>query len=93
MLDATYVIKKPVVTEKSAWEASRFNRYTFEIDRLARKVDVARAIQEIYGVTVEKVATQVRKGEAKRTRFGTTRTSDKKRAIVQLKDGDTIDLI
>lgn len=93
MLDATYIIKKPIVTEKSAWEASRFNRYTFEIDRLARKKDVKRAVQEIYGVTVERVATQLRKGEAKRTRYGVTRTSDRKRAIVQLKDGDVIDLI
>lgn len=91
-LDATYIVKKPLITEKSTWEGSARNRYAFEVDTRARKADVKKAIEEIYGVRVEKVATQVRKGKVRRTRYGQTNTGDWKKAVVQLHADDTIDL-
>ncbi len=91
--DATYIVKRPLITEKSSWEASSRNRYAFEVDRLARKADIAKAIQELYKVRVLKVSTQVRKGEYRRTRFGEAKAPDWKRAVVQLHAEDKIELI
>ena len=91
--DATYIVKRPLITEKSSWEAASRNRYSFEVDRLARKAEIAKAIEELYKVRVLKVSTQVRKGEYRRTRFGEAKSSDWKRAVVQLHAEDKIELI
>ena len=91
-LDATYIVRKPLITEKSTWEGGSRNRYSFEVDMRARKSEIKTAVEEIYGVRVLKVATQVRKGKVRRTRFGQTNTGDWKKAVVQLHADDTIDL-
>ena len=51
-MQATTIIKKPLVTEKSAWETESRNRYSFEVDIRARKPQIKAAIEEIYGVKV-----------------------------------------
>ena len=102
-MDSAYVIKKPIVTEKSTHEASSpigggkregepINRYTFEVDMKARKGEIAKAIEAIYDVRVAKVNTQVRKGQYFRTRFGPGKTSSWKKALVTLHPEDRIDL-
>ena len=91
-LDATQVIKRPLITEKTAWEAEARNRYSFEVAMNADKTDIKAAVQSIYGVEVDKVSTQVRKGKYFRTRFGPAKTSTWKKATVQLKDEQTIEL-
>ena len=50
------------------------------------------AIEHLYGVRVEKVSTQIRKGQTYRTRYGTTNSGDWKRATVQLHKDDRIEL-
>ncbi len=89
----TDVIRRPIVTEKSTWEASEHNRYAFEVDRSARKPDVRTAVQELYGVRVLEVAIQNRKGQSRRNKFGYWKTSDIKRAIVKIHPEDRIELI
>ncbi len=91
-MEATTVIKKPLITEKSAWETETRNRYSFEVDMRARKPQIKAAIEEIYGVKVARVSTQIRKGQYFRTRFGPGKTSDWKRATVQLAGDDRIEL-
>ena len=102
-MEPTHVIKRPLITEKSTFEASGaiprgkragdpINRYSFEVDMRARKEDVAKAIEAIYGVRVVKVNTQVRKGQYFRTRFGPGKTSNWKKALVTLHAEDRIDL-
>ncbi|MEM7681142.1 MAG: 50S ribosomal protein L23 [Planctomycetota bacterium] len=102
-MDSTYIIKRPIITEKSTWEATRViakgkragdsvNRYHFEVLKSADKNQIRRAVQELYGVRVEKVATQIRKGKYRRTRFGPAKTSDWKKAVVQLHPEDRIEL-
>ena len=99
----THIIKKPLITEKSTGEASDLipngknagepmNRYSFEVDMKARKGEIAKAIESIYNVRVAKVRTQIRKGQYFRTRFGAAKTSQWKKAIVQLHPEDRIDL-
>ncbi len=91
-LHATYVIKRPIITEKSSWESQARNRVSFEVHKDASKPMIKSAIEELYGVRVDSVATQTRKGKYKRTRWGTTKTPDWKKATVQLHADDRIDL-
>jgi large subunit ribosomal protein L23 len=91
-MQAIHVIKRPLITEKSTWESGDRNRYSFEVDAGARKSAIKAAIEELYNVRVVRVATQNRKGKARRTRFGVSRTPDWKRATVQLHEDDKIEL-
>jgi large subunit ribosomal protein L23 len=91
-MEPTTVIKKPLITEKSAWEIESRNRYSFEVDMRARKPQIKDAVEKIYGVKVQKVSTQVRKGKYFRTKFGPAKTSSWKRATVQLAGDDRIEL-
>ena len=101
--EPTQIIKSPIITEKSTFEAAGsiprgenagqpINRYSFEVDMRARKGDIAKAIEAIYNVRVVKVNTQVRKGKYFRTRFGPGKTSSWKKALVTLHPEDRIDL-
>lgn len=92
MIDATYVIKRPLITEKSTWESEARGRYSFEVASDARKADIKRAIEALYKVQVTKVSTQMRKGKHKRTRFGEMYTGTWKRATVQLAEDQRIEL-
>lgn len=87
------VVKRPLITEKSTWEGQARNRYAFEVAMNARKPAIKQAIESIYKVRVESVATQVRKGAEFRTRQGKFRTSPSwKKAVVQLHPEDKIEL-
>jgi large subunit ribosomal protein L23 len=92
MSHATHVIKRPLITEKATWESGARNRYAFEVDIHATKVQIKSAIAELYKVRVAKVSTQVRKGKNFRTKFGMSNTGDWKKAIVQLHPEDKLDL-
>ncbi len=91
-MEPTTIIKKPLITEKSAWESEARNRYSFEVDMRARKPQIKAAIEQLYGVKVERVSTQIRKGKYFRTRFGPAKTANWKRATVQLAGDDRIEL-
>ncbi len=83
-LEPHQVIVKPLVTEKGMHKSTRNNAYAFEISRLATKADVKRAVETLFDVKVVKVATQNRKGKARRTRFRLGQTADWKKAVVTL---------
>ncbi len=85
------VILRPLVTEKGMHRSSRHNAYAFEINRRATKVDVRRAIEELFNVKVLKVYIQNRKGKPRRSRFRSGQTKDWKKAIVKLHEEDKID--
>jgi large subunit ribosomal protein L23 len=87
-LEPHQVIVKPLVTEKGMHKSTRNNAYAFEINRLATKEDVKRAVESLFEVKVIKVATQNRKGKVRRTRFRLGQTKDWKKAIVTL-DGES----
>ncbi|MEM1210450.1 MAG: 50S ribosomal protein L23 [Planctomycetota bacterium] len=91
-LEASQIVKQPLVTEKSTWETESRNRYAFEVVMNARKPQIKDAIESLYGVRVERVSTQVRKGKYRRTRFGTAKTADWKKAVVELHPDDRIEL-
>lgn len=91
-MDPVYVIKKPLLTEKSTFAQEGTNVYTFEVERHASKTEIKDAVERAYSVTVEKVNTQLRKGKRRRLRYGYVTERPTKKATVRLKDGDTIDL-
>ncbi len=90
-LEPHQVILRPVVTEKNMVRSQERNQYTFEVNTLASKEDVRRAVESLWDVKVLKVRTQNRKGKERRHRFRTGRTSDWKKAIVFLGEEHRID--
>ncbi len=88
--DPRDIILKPVVSEKSYGLIDE-GKYTFLVDPRASKTEIKLAIEKIFGVKVAGVNTLNRVGKARRTRFGTGKRKDTKRAIVTLKSG-TIDI-
>jgi large subunit ribosomal protein L23 len=85
------IILRPLVTEKGMHRSSRHNAYAFEVNTLATKSDVRRAVEELFHVKVLKVHTQNRKGKPRRTRFRQGQTKDWKKAIVTLDPEHRID--
>jgi large subunit ribosomal protein L23 len=90
-LEAHQVILRPLVTEKGMHRSTRYNAYAFEVNRMANKHDVRRAIEELFNVKVLRVNTQNRKGKPRRSRFSSGQTKDWKRAIVTLDKENRID--
>ena len=89
------VILKPIITEKATNDSELRNRYTFLVKKNANKVEIKNAVQERYNVTVSKVRTQIY-GPERRTKYTksgiqNSKSVVRKKAIVQLVDGDSID--
>ncbi|HUE74393.1 MAG TPA: 50S ribosomal protein L23 [Pirellulaceae bacterium] len=90
-LESYQVILRPLVTEKNMHRSTRNNQYAFEINPLANKDDVRRAVEDLFNVKVEKVRTQNRRGKNRRHRFKLGHTKSWKKAIVTLNEEHRID--
>ena len=91
MENARDVIIRPVITEHS-YDMMAKNVYTFEVAKTANKIEIAQAIEEIFEVKVVKVNTLIVKPKPKRVRLQPGYTRSWKKAMVTLKDGDSIEL-
>ena len=91
MKDYTDIIIAPVVTEKSAANAEK-NVYTFKVKNSANKIEIKNAFEKLFGVKVESINTLNTKTKKKRVGRYTGTTKAYKKAIVTLKDGETINL-
>jgi len=90
-MNAFEVIKTVRLTEKGTRQGEKFNQYTVVADRLATKPQIRQAVQELFKVKVVKINTLNVRGKSRRKRtLQAGRTSDWKKAIVTLKDGDKI---
>jgi large subunit ribosomal protein L23 len=89
------IIQKPVLTEKMTKLGEKLGRYAFRVDRRANKIEIRKAVEEMYGVTVTDVNTlnYMGKEKSRYTKAGNMegRTNHYKKAIVTLKEGDSID--
>jgi large subunit ribosomal protein L23 len=83
------VLLKPVVTEKSMGLMEQ-NKYTFLVDKRANKIEIKKAVEELFKVTVLEVRTMTVRGKMKRVGRFTGKTPDRKKAVVTLKAGDKI---
>lgn len=82
-MKAEDIIVKPIVTEKSN-DGLQEGKYTFKVNPKATKVDIARAVEKLFGVKVLKVSTITVKGKEKRVGRSVGMTSDWKKAIVTI---------
>ncbi|MBI1287513.1 MAG: 50S ribosomal protein L23 [Flavobacteriales bacterium] len=89
------VLVKPLITEKMTGLAEKRGQYGFVVNRKANKLDVKKAVEQMYGVNVESVNTMVIPGKKRsrntKTKFIVGRTSAVKKAIVTLAEGQSID--
>ena len=77
------IIVRPVITEKSNDEMQS-GKYTFEVNKKATKVQIAKAVEKLFEVRVLKVNTMTVNGKQKRVGYHTGKTSDWKKAIVTI---------
>lgn len=85
------IILRPVVSEKS-YNLLDEGKYTFVVAPDANKTEIKIAVEAIFGVKVVSVNTLNRKGKRRRTRYGTGKKVDTKRAIISLAEGQSIDI-
>ena len=89
------IIIKPIVTEKMTQLGEKYSRYGFRVSPNANKLEVKKAVEDLYNVTVESVNTMQVDGKAKSrfTKSGVIKgtTASYKKAIVTLKKGEVID--
>jgi large subunit ribosomal protein L23 len=90
-MNAFDIIKTVRVTEKGTRQADKFNQYTVVADRRANKIQIRNAVQDLFKVKVVRVNTLNVRGKDRRQRTAQAgSTSDWKKAIVTLKEGDKI---
>ncbi len=85
------IVRHPLVTEKSTM-GSQHGQMTFRVPLTATKPQIREAIEVLFSVKVEGVNTLIHKGKTKRFKGIKAMRSDTKKAIVRLKDGQTIDV-
>jgi large subunit ribosomal protein L23 len=85
------ILKRPLITEKSTLEKEKSNQLVFEVAKPANKVEIRRAVEQLFGVKVIGVRTIRMKGKVKR--FGRTlgKRRDWKKAIVALAEGEHVE--
>ena len=88
-MDARDVIIRPLVTEKST-EQQGLNKYVFEVDKRANKVQIKQAVEKIFGVKVRKVNTSRIPGKLRRQGRTMGRTPERKKAVVTVAEGQEI---
>ncbi len=90
MMDPHDIVKSIIRTEKGA-DILRQNKYLFWVGIHTNKIEIKRAVEDIYKVKVAAVNTMVVKGKMKRVRYKEGLTPDWKKAVVTLKEGSKID--
>jgi len=85
------VVLRPIVTEKTLRAAERENAYTFEVAMAANKVQIRRAIEHLFEVAVTGVRTHRYIGKQRRMGRSVGTTGNWKKAVIRLKEGDSID--
>ena len=89
------ILIKPIITEKATNDSELFNRYSFVVDKSANKIEIKKAVETAYGVSISSVKTlnyPVQKN-TKFTKKGlvTGKKGSYKKAIIQLAEGESID--
>jgi large subunit ribosomal protein L23 len=92
-LEPHQVILRPVITEKGTHQSTHenHNAYAFEVNLLANKDQIKHAVEELFGVRVLKVRTQMRQGKKRRYKFRVGKMSRWKKAVVKLHGEDKIE--
>jgi large subunit ribosomal protein L23 len=87
------VIKKPLLTEKGAFLKEAQNKVLVEVALEANKVEIKKAVEQMFKVKVDKISTVILPGKLKKYGRFEGRLSDRKKAIITLKKGEKLDFI
>lgn len=90
MAHITDVLKKPVLTEKSMTLSAVENKYTFDVDVNANKIEIKQAVEAMFNVKVESVNVMNVKPKKKRMGHYEGKTNRRRKAIVKLAEGNSI---
>ena len=90
-MDARDIILAPIITEKTTRDRELHNRYAFRVDPRATRTQIARAVEEVFGVSVTAVRTMNMRGKKKRMGRNVGLTSSWKKAVVTLAEGSSVD--
>ena len=89
------ILIKPIITEKASTLSELHNCYSFLVNTKANKIEIKKAIETVYGVSVDKVRTSnygpKRKTKYTKTGIQSGKTNTTKKAVVQVAEGDAID--
>ncbi len=86
-----HILRKPIITEKATWMKENSNKYVFEVEKNCNKIEIRNAVEEQFNVKVIDIRTYNTYGKIRTRGKFKGRKPDWKRAIVQLKEGDTIE--
>ena len=93
MNDPRKIILQPLLTEKSAKITEEVNTVVFKVDIRANKIEIKKAVQKMFDVHVREVRTMIVRGKTKRMGRFEGKRSNWKKALVTLKEGETIDFL
>jgi large subunit ribosomal protein L23 len=93
MIDPRKIILQPLITEKSTKMKETENAIVFVVNRKANKIEIKQAIQKMFDVRVETVRTMNMHGKVKRMGRFEGKRPDWKKAIVTLKEGESVDFL
>ena len=88
-----HIIREPVLTEKGTDDTADRNAYHFRVPLDANKVEIRQAVERLFNVKVLRVNTLRMQGKDRRRGYTAGRTPDWKKAMVTLREGDTLELI
>jgi large subunit ribosomal protein L23 len=86
------ILKKPLMSEKSIQTRESVKQYVFHVDIRATKVEVAKAVEAVYGVKVVKVQTSITRGKVRRRGMHVSLSEKKKKAFITLAAGSKLPL-
>lgn len=92
MKDHYQIIRRPLLTEKSDRLRETENQYCFEVNRVANKLEIKQAVEELFQVKVKQVRVQNVQGKVKRMGRFEGKRADWKKAFVTLQEGEVIEL-
>lgn len=90
-MDQYQIVKRPLITEKGNIQKESLNKYLFEVDKRANKIQIKEAVEKLFSVSVNDVRTVIVPGKFKRVGKRVGRRPNWKKAIVTLKEGFNID--
>jgi len=85
------IIRRPLITEKSTRQKESNNQYLFEVDRRANKIEIKKAVEQLFRVKVNRVNVSRVHGKVKRLGRNVGKRPDWKKALVSLEKGERID--
>ena len=85
------IVLNPLISEKGTFLSQKENKVIFKVDAKANKVEIRKALEALYPVKVTGINTVNVKGKPKRLRYQLGRTSNWKKAIITLREGDKIE--